>query len=1237
MKLPASTTSKKPSLQGLWSESATRVLRERYLLKDTNGTVIETPDEAMWRVALAVAQAEKNYDQHQVLNWANEFYLLMANRYFMPNSPTLMNAGKGNGLQLSACYVVPVEDSLEGIFDAVKHAALIHKSGGGTGMSFSRLRPKNSVVGSTKGVSSGPVSFMKIFDAATEHIKQGGSRRGANMGVLRVDHPDIMEFINCKRTGGVTNFNISVGATNAFMTALANGTEYDLIDPRDKSVVGSLSAQLVMDEIIDAAWATGDPGLIFLDRVNESPANPTPLLETIETTNPCLIGSTRIATATGLRRMDDLYRSGEKLLVTTDLRAAGQLAEVGAFNGGVRTPQSHVRIPYGVVSRHAVPVFSTGVNRVYTLTTAHGQQITATGYHKFLTERGMAPLSELAIGDTLYLQSAEGQWAQNNELPLIQYGEKGTANLRAKIARGEAQPPMVWSQELGEILGYVVGDGWVRQDGTSLVLGLAISEQDVTDVAEVIQARLRQWFGAAGNSTLRQGHYQVQYKGVPADFFKSLGVTSHKATEKRAPESIFTAPRAAVVGFLRGLFSADGTINASSEKASCSVRLASSSKALLQDVQLLLGNFGIVSKIHQRREAGVKMLPNAQRELAEYPIAAQYELLLDKANRNRFISEIGFMQPYKQAMAEAHIAGMSRGAYSEKFTTTIESIVDAGFAETYDTTEPETHSIIVQGIVTAQCGEQPLGSFDACNLGSVNLSQFVLDKAGPAHERIDWLHLKSVVGHAVRFLDNVIDINEYPLPQVREKVLANRRIGLGVMGWADMLFKLGIRYDSNEALEIGSKVMQAIQDAADAASRSLALERGAFPNQYQSRYADDAPVRNSNRTTVAPTGTISIIADCSSGIEPIFALAFQHRVKQPDGNYRVLDFVNPLFLEALDASDLTGDEKILVLEHVKQHGSLDGLRGNGIAAIKLEMALGAFITAQEIDPIWHIRMQAAFQKYVDSAISKTVNLPNHATHADVRAAYELAWESGCLGITVFRDGCKNEQVLNVGVKVEEKVPEPIEVVTESVDKDACANPNCRCHVNGHRENSLLGPFVGGVKARPAVMRGYTRQIQAPEGKLNITINSDGDGPFEVFLNVGRAGSDIAAMAEGIGRLISFTLRLDSSMSQEERMHEIARQLQGIGGSGSIGFGPHRVASLADAIARALAQHLSETCNNFSEVVDNSSVHQVASVATNLQSSQRNVKMGNLCSSCGNSTMVLEEGCKKCMSCGFSAC
>lgn len=1212
-----------------WSDTAVRVLEERYLLRDENGKVIETPEEMCHRVAAAVAQAERKYGEkntraERVANWTKRFEELMRTHQFMPNSPTLMNAGKNNGLQLSACYVIPVPDSLEGIFEAIKHAALIHKSGGGTGMGFSRLRPKGSTVAATQGVSSGPVSFMKIFDAATEGIKQGGRRRGANMGVLNVSHPDILEFINCKRDGSVTNFNISVGITDEFMKALEDDTDYDLIDPHTGERTGQLRARDVLEQIVDAAWSTGDPGLIFIDRVNRSPANPTPSLESIEATNPCVIGSTRIATTSGLRRMDDLFASGEQIVVVTDMRVPGQKALVAAGSG------SDVIAPTKVACHVAVPVFSTGVNKVYMLMTAHGHEITATAYHKFYTPRGYIPLSELSVGDTLYLQSGEGAWSNNWSLPEIRYGQRGASRLQAKIEHLEANPPTQWTKALGEVLGYIVGDGYVRRDTTSNVLGMAIAHGDV-EIARAIQSRIREWFGADGNNISRQGHFQVAYKGVPADFFMSLGIEAKKATQKRVPESVFTAPREAVVGFLRGLFSADGTVNISCERGSCSIRLASSSKALLQDVQLLLANFGIVSKIHLRRAAGIKAMPNAQRDLTEYRISAQYELLIDKANRDRFMREIGFMQESKNAVANNWIATKKRESNTETFTTAIASIQDAGFAETYDTTEPVTHSIIVQGIVTAQCGEQPLGPYDACNLGSINLSLFVDESNGAQNPVVDWGALHDAVEVAVRFLDDVIDINPYPLSEVREKVLANRRIGLGVMGWAEMLFKLHVAYDSADAINLGKRVMTFIRTCADEASENLAKERGAFPNWEQSIYGPKTPqdnfgltgvvpqrpgrpanefpsikLRNSNRTTVAPTGTISIIADCSSGIEPIFALAFQHRVKQPDGSYRVLDFVNPFF-EAAVRAHYYGDTAEEIIGYAKAHGTLHGHWAYGDAWLK------EFVTAHDISPDWHIQMQAAFQNGVDSAISKTVNLPNDATRADVARAYMLAYELGCQGITIFRDGCKGEQVLNLGVKKDEKPVasepvEPVGAIKEQIRADRAAR------------------YHNGIKTRPAALYGYTRQVKSPEGKVNITLNSDDEGLFEVFVNVGRAGSDIAALAEAMGRLMSFALRLDSNIPPWERVAEMTRQLRGIGGSAPIGFGPNRVLSLPDAIAQALETHVSE----------NKPIDAPTEVAPEPEVVTRR-RLGNVCDKCGNSTVFLEEGCRKCYSCGDSKC
>jgi ribonucleoside-diphosphate reductase alpha chain len=1666
---------------GTWSETATRVLRERYLLRDATGAIVETPDEMCWRVASAVAAAETSWtkDRAMVAQTAQRFYDMMVEHRFLPNSPTLMNAGKGNNLQLSACYVVPVEDSLEGIFEAVKHAALIHQSGGGTGFSFSRLRPKGSIVGSTHGVASGPVSFMKIFDGATEAVKQGGcvvpttrvstsrgmvqigslgplaagpktwhpftapftvftdegsrraedfyynglaavqrirtvngysftgtlqhrvrvidengayvwrrledvrvgdwvalqkhtypertdyrfpptnriphfnatpirtpeqptpalgefigyiigdgslnyynsggqtgrliltvanaepevgervlhlakelfnvtatprakpddasanyffnstelvawlkhigvtkastlevgvpevvfqagaefargflrglftadgtistegypslstvsqqlaedvqqlllalgipssvsvvenretafgknklyrlriialegmrlfaqrigfasvaknarleaglqkawefndvipnqqalvaslydgpgrgsgpnrasrganrtlyrdlqhympnvaaprhltrsriaalaekheevrtsslsaflsngqfydqiasieedeavtvdlsveenhtyiangfvshnTRRGANMGVLRVDHPDIEEFIDCKRDGSVTNFNISVGVTESFMQALENDTEYELVNPHDGTIAGVRRARAIMEKIVDAAWATGDPGLLFLDRANHSTANPIPEIEMLEATNPCVVGETLLSTGAGLRRMDALHASGEDLFVATDARVPEQ-AGAEIVNGGTVTVESTT------ILRRAAPVFQTGKQAaVWKLTTSHGIEITATPNHRFLTTEGYKRLDELQFGDALLLQSGEGAWPAERTLPEVAYGVRSEARLRAKIACGEAQPPAEWSVELGETLGYIIGDGYVRHGDTADIVGIAVAEQD-RPLAEALQQRFTHWFGARGNITDRQGHIQLQYAGSAATFLMTLGMTPARAPEKRVPESVWSAPREAVVGFLRGVFSADGSVQIGSvDKGTCSVRLATSSKGLAQDVQQLLLNLGIVSSIRLRREQAIRMLPNAQREQAEYMTQAQYELIIDKANRDRFAEVIGFMQGRKQARLAEWIANKKRASNGESFTTRVALIEDTGLADVYDTTEPVTHSIIVNGLATHQCGEQWLGGYDACNLGSINVGLFVTrDERGKATE-VDWAALEEATRLCVRFLDDVIDINPYPLEEVREKVTANRRIGLGIMGWAELLFELGLRYDSDEAIALGERLMTSIRDWARSASEDLAAEREPFPNWPRSIYKHDKPARNSTRTTVAPTGSISILAECSSGIEPIFALAFQHRVKQPDGGYRVLDFVNPFFERALMASDV--EEKDELLAYVTEHGSLHG------HPAEEHPALRPFVTAHEIAPDWHIRMQAAFQFGVENSISKTINLPNSATREDVRQAYMLAWDLGCLGITIFRDGSKGEQVLNVGVKDEKK--------------DEQATMTRAAPSASHR-------YPGGIKDRPEVVHGYTRQVRAPEGKVNITLNSDEDGLLEIFVNVGKAGSDIAALAEAVGRLASLNLRLDSPLSQNERAREIARQLKSIGGSASVGFGMERVRSLPDAVARSIDRHFAGELgeqggggqsefeanngagggNGGSTGGGNGASGNGAPGLNPMMMAQFTVS-GNLCSHCGNNTMVYEEGCKKCASCGHSEC
>jgi ribonucleoside-diphosphate reductase alpha chain len=850
----------RPAKVGQWSEAALKVLRERYLQRD--GAAWETPEDMCWRVAQAIAQAERAWgvSEAEIHHIAIRFYDLMVDCLFLPNSPTLMNAGAENGLQYSACYVLPVEDSIEGIFEAIKRAALIHQSGGGTGFAFARLRPRNSPVRSSGGSASGPVSFMGVFDAATQAIKQGGKRRGANMGVLRVDHPDILEFVECKLGGAITNFNISVAITDAFMQALDPDEEYDLLaqpgwpsgglshplqsawvgcdNPRPDGgrysggeTVGRLRARDVWEHIVQAAWRSGDPGLMFLDTVNFSPANPTPKLCQIESTNPC--------------------------------------------------------------------------------------------------------------------------------------------------------------------------------------------------------------------------------------------------------------------------------------------------------------------------------------------------------------------------------------------------------------------------------GEQALPPNDACNLGSINLARFAMTDSRTSPIRIQsvrepvktsrndegllhWDDLERVVRLAVRFLDNVIEVNPYPLPEIDATVKANRRIGLGIMGWADLLFELGIPYDSEVALELADEVMRFIQHIGHDESARLAEGRGAFPNWPCSIYKDDRPRRNATVTTIAPTGSVSIIADCSSGIEPAFALAYQHVVKQPaspEGSERRLSFVNPVFERVARAQGWDdGASSEAILAEVARRGSVQGLEGVP------EEAQRVFVIAHEIAPEWHVRMQAAFQRHVDNGVSKTINLPHFATVDDVAAAYRLAYDLGCRGITVFRDGCKGEQVLNVGIK---------ESTVLSAQSEMPAVPEGRSGDETGVEQLQLFPLV---KPRPQALQGTTYRIGTPLGTAFITVNENEDGePFEVFANVGKAGSDTAAVAEAVGRLISLCLRLPSPLSPRERLEAVVGQLSGIGGGRPLGFGLRRVRSLPDGLAQVLAEHLAkwQMADGKLQIADSrwqeaGGRGQEAGYRL-AEGVQRPATSADLCPECGQATLVTEEGCLKCHTCGYSEC
>ncbi|MCA1899450.1 MAG: ribonucleoside reductase class II, partial [Chloroflexi bacterium] len=829
------------------TENARQVLMKRYVRRGEDGKPVESAEEMFWRVAYHVAKVEETWDA-DVAERTIEYYHLLSSKKFFPNSPTFTGAGTPLG-QLAACFVLPISDDMgrksSGIFQTLRDAALIQQTGGGNGFSFSRLRPKDSIVNTSAGRATGPVGFLRVYDHAFGEVAQGGSRRGANMGVLRVDHPDIEEFISCKTNeNAITNFNISVGITDAFMRAVENDEDWDLRFPdlaemKARNFDGTLEqaeaegikiqtyktvrARDLFNKIVKQAHHNGEPGVLFLDAANRE--NPVPHLYPLESTNPCFVGSTRIATDLGLLTIQELTESGANFMVATDLRAP---------QGG----QGFASEGFGVAYRVSSPAWKTREHvRVLKMTTKHGYSVTATPEHKFLTsDRGYVELRDLKQGDTLLLQSGEGVWSRNYELPNIEFMQEkmavmvrggdcasGHTTTRGDFAKQYSNLPQRWSHELGVVVGALVGDGWLSPASNAPVGMVFNYESD--ELLGIVHETMQSYFGA-GHLRERGSVRQLTYGRLPYAFFESLGVLHARAHEKRVPASIWHAPREAVVGFLQGLFTTDGTVNLSELKKSCSIRLASASLELLQEVQILLSNFGIVSRIHKRREGGFHNLPDGKGGLKEYFTYSDYELLIDKVNRDKFAEEIGFLDSAKQNKVSQFVESKSRLSNSETFETSIVSIEDAGFADVYDLTEMQTHSVIANGVVAHQCGEQWLGPYENCCLGSVNLNEH----CGP-NNTVDWETLRQSVVTATRFLDDVVEANGYvpSVPQLKEAAHRARRIGLGIMGLADLMYHVGVRYGSKEGQEFGAQVMEFVRFHAMKTSVELAIERGPFP------------------------------------------------------------------------------------------------------------------------------------------------------------------------------------------------------------------------------------------------------------------------------------------------------------------------------------------------------------------------------------------------------------------------
>jgi ribonucleotide reductase alpha subunit len=674
------------------------------------------------------------------------------------------------------------------------------------------------------------------------------SRRGANMAVLRVDHPDIREFIQCKATeGAIENFNISVGITDAFMQAVENDGDFELVNPHDGKVWEVVKARELFDMIVQYAYRNGEPGVLFLDTANRE--NPVPHLYELESTNPCVTGDMLLATEYGLIRFDELVEWGEPMFVAADNRAPHD------------HDAKHIESTLGVALRPASPVWMTRQNTpVMRLTTKGGYNIKATPDHKILTPQGYIELQHLKPGDMILIQSGEGAWSKNYTLPNIEHmrqtmavmaygGDHASGHV---VQRGDFQAlyeniPQEWSHSLGLLMGWIVGDGWLTTKSNS-PLGMVFGNDASL---EIIREAMSEFFGE-GHLHIRGNVRQLTYGRVPFEFFRSLGLQTARAHEKYVPASIWRAPREAVIGFLQGLFSADGTVQLKGLNHDCSIRLASSSPKLLEDVQILLANFGIAAKIHLRRKAGEKLMPDSKRQPKLYAYKAQYELILGKANRDRFAEIIGFIDTEKQAKVMRYIETKLRPTNPEPFLDPVSTIEDAGTADVYDLTQYQTHSLLVNGISITNCGEQFLGPYENCCLGSVNLAQHITPDG-----RVDWALLQESVETSTRFLDHVVTANAYvpAVPQLREAAERVRRIGLGIMGLADMMYAVGVRYGSLEGQEFASQIMEFVRYHTMKTSIELAKQHGPFLAIEGSRF-DPA-----NLGWTIPQGLVAHVSD----------------------------------------------------------------------------------------------------------------------------------------------------------------------------------------------------------------------------------------------------------------------------------------------------------------------------------------------------------------------------------------